>query len=237
MPRKIKIINETIEKDEEAESVESVESVESIELPPKTIQPKEIKVKKPRTEKQILAFQKVLETRKAKMEAKKTLEEKVENPIVEEKVENPIVEEKVEIPVKKIKVKVKKNVEEKIEIPKVEEVEEKIEIPKRSKGRPNLTEEQIEYKKTLREQKLEEQLTKMKAKLDQQAKKQAKKKILDKIKQELIDEGDVSESDDDVEIKEIIKKQKKPIVIINRMEQPSTQRKVIRPPSPQVVFC
>lgn len=219
MPRKIKIINETIEKDEE------VESVESIELPPQN-EPKEIKVKKPRTEKQILAFQKALETRKAKMEAKKTLEEKVEIPIVEEKVE---------IPVKKVKVK--KIVEEKVEIPKVEEVEEKIEIPKRSKGRPNLTEEQIEYKKTLREQKLEEQLTKMKAKLDQQAKKQAKKKILDKIKQELIDEGDVSESDDDVEIKEIIKKQKKPIVIINRMEQPSTQKKVIRPPSPQVVFC
>ena len=202
MPRKIKIINETIEKDEE------VESVESIELPPKN-EPKEIKVKKPRTEKQILAFQKALETRKAKMEAKKTLEEKVEIPIVEEK----------------------------IEIPKVEEVEEKIEIPKRSKGRPNLTEEQIEYKKTLREQKLEEQLTKMKAKLDQQAKKQAKKKILDKIKQELINDDDVTESDDDVEIKEIIKKQKKPIVIINRMEQPTNQRKVIRPPSPQVVFC
>jgi hypothetical protein len=218
MPRKIKIINETIEKEDE-----SVETIETIDLPPKN-EPKEIKVKKPRTEKQIMAFQKVLDAKREKAEAKKTLEEKVEIPIVEEKIEIPKVK----------KPRVKKVLEEKVEIPIIEE---KIEIPKRSKGRPNLTEEQIEYKKSLREQKLEEQLIKMKAKLDQQAKKQAKKTILDKIKQELINDDDVSASDDDEEIKQIIKKQKKPIVIINRMEQPTNQRKVIRPPSPQVVFC
>jgi hypothetical protein len=221
MPRKIRIINESVEKDE---AVETEEVVESIELPAQN-EPKEIKVKekKPRTEKQILAFQKAQETRKLKLEEKKALEEKVEISIVEEKIEIPKVK----------KPRVKKVLEEKVEI----SVEEKVEIPKRAKGRPTLTEEQIEYKKSLKEQKLEEQLTKMKAKLDQQAKKQAKKKILDKIKQELIDDGEISNSDDDAEIKEILKKQKKPIVIINKMEQPSTQRKVIRPPSPNVVFC
>ena len=177
MPRKIKIINESIEKSPPS----SPKPLE--EIPLEESVPEVVKEKKPRTEKQILAFEKALQKRKEKLELKKQIE--IPKEIVVEK-----------------------------EI--VEEVEMK-ELKKR--GRPKLTDEKIEMKATLKELELQKQLEKLQKKLELSAKKEAKKQVLEKIKSKLnTDEESVSSLSDDEEITNIIKKQKKPIVIVNKID-------------------
>ena len=77
MPRKtIKIINESIEKDPESpKELEDVSLGDSQVAEPQVAEPKVVKEKKPRTEKQILAFAKALEKRKANSDAKKALKD------------------------------------------------------------------------------------------------------------------------------------------------------------------
>jgi len=179
MPRKIKIVNESIEKSPPSSPVNvPVEIVEDTRNP--IVEVKTPKEKKPRTEKQIQAFQKALEKRKEKLAEKKSLEEKV---VVEE-------------------------------LPK--EVEMK-EVKKR--GRPALSQEKIEMKASLKEVALQKQVEKLQKKIEQSAKKEAKKVVLDKIKKKLNtdEDSEVSLSDDE-EISELIKKQKKPIVILNKID-------------------
>jgi hypothetical protein len=177
MPRKIKIVNESIEKSPPSSPVNTPDVVEVVEDTPNPIvDEKPPKEKKPRTEKQILAFQKALEKRKEKLAEKKSLEEKV---VVEEK--------------------------------EVKEV--------KKRGRPALSQEKIEMKASLKEIELQKQVEKLQKKIEKSAKKEAKKVVLDKIKSKLNtdEDSEVSLSDDE-EISELIKKQKKPIVILNKID-------------------
>ena len=181
MPRKITIINESIEKSPPS-SPKALEEIPLEESVPE-VEVQVVKEKKPRSEKQILAFEKALQKRKEKLELKKQIE--IPKEIVVEK-----------------------------EV--VEEVEMK-ELKKR--GRPKLTEEKIEMKATLKELELQKQLEKLQKKLELSAKKEAKKQVLEKIKSKLnTDDESVSSLSDDEEITNIIKKQKKPIVIVNKID-------------------
>jgi hypothetical protein len=198
MPKKtIKIIKEdSIEKDEEVESPK--EPLEEIPLD----EPKVVKEKKPRTEKQILAFNKALEKRKQNALEKKALKESA------------------------------------VDIPKEVDVE-MTELPKevKKRGRPSLSPEKIEEKATLKELALQKQLEKLQKKLDQSAKKEAKKIVLEKIKSKM-DTEDVSEidTDDEEEIAKIVKKQKKPIVIVNKIDNGKVSKKQSLPPQPTAIF-
>ena len=180
MPKKtIKIIKEdSIEKDEEVESPK--EPLEEISLD----EPKVVKEKKPRTEKQILAFNKALEKRKQNALEKKALKESA------------------------------------VDIPKEVDVE-MTELPKevKKRGRPSLSPEKIEEKTTLKELALQKQLEKLQKKVEQTAKKEAKKIMLEKIKSKMNteDEPDL-DSDDDTEINEIVKKNKRPIIVLNKID-------------------
>ena len=179
MPRKIKIVNESIEKSPPSSPVNvPIEVVEDTPNPiPDVKVPKE---KKPRTEKQILAFEKALEKRKEKLAEKKSLAEKV---VVEE-------------------------------IPKEVEIKE---VKKR--GRPALSQEKIEMKATLKELALQKQVEKLQKKIEMSAKKEAKKVVLDKIKKKMnTDEDSELSVSDDEEIEALVKKQKKPIVILNKID-------------------
>jgi hypothetical protein len=180
MPRKIKIINESIEKSPPS----SPKPLEDIPLEePEVEVVKVVKEKKPRSEKQILAFEKALQKRKEKLELKKQTE--IPKEIVVE------VEESKEVEMKELK----------------------------KRGRPKLTEEKIEMKATLKELELQKQLDKLQKKLELSAKKEAKKQVLEKIKSKLnTDEESVSSISDDEEITNILKKQKKPIVIVNKID-------------------
>jgi hypothetical protein len=179
MPRKIKIVNESIEKSPPSSPVNvPIEVVEDTPNPiPEVKVPKE---KKPRTEKQILAFEKALEKRKEKLAEKKSLAEKV---VVEE-------------------------------IPKEVEIKE---VKKR--GRPALSQEKIEMKATLKEQALQKQVEKLQKKIEMSAKKEAKKVVLEKIKKKMNtdEESELSVSDDE-EIEALVKKQKRPIVVLNKID-------------------
>ena len=204
MPRKtIKIINESIEKDPESpKDLEDVSLGDSEVAEPQVAEPKVVKEKKPRTEKQILAFAKALEKRKANSDAKKALKETS------------------------------------VDIPKEVDVE-MTELPKESKkrGRPALSAEKIEEKATLKEIALQKQLEKLQKKLDQSAKKEAKKQVLEKIKSKMNDDNDDVDldTDDDTEINEIVKKQKKPIVIVNKIDNGKVKKQAL-PPQPTAIF-
>jgi len=202
MPRKvIKVIHESIEKDEESpKDLENVSLGDSEVAEPQVAEPKVVKEKKPRTEKQILAFQKALEKRKANAEAKKLAKEVVDIP--------------------------KENIEM-TELPK--------EVKKR--GRPSLSPEKIEEKATLKEIALQKQLEKLQKKLEQSAKKEAKKQVLEKIKSKMNDDNDDIDldTDDDTEINEIVKKQKKPIVILNKIDNGKVKKQPIIP-QPTAIF-
>jgi len=198
MPKKtIKIIKEdSIEKDEEVESPK--EPLEEIPLD----EPKVVKEKKPRTEKQILAFNKALEKRKQNALEKKALKESA------------------------------------VDIPKEVDVE-MTELPKevKKRGRPSLSPEKIEEKSTLKELALQKQLQKLQKKLDQSAKKEAKKMVLEKIKSKMNDDNDDVDldTDDDTEINEIVKKQKRPIIVLNKIDNGKMKKQSL-PPQPTAIF-
>ena len=188
MPRKIKIVNESIEKTPPSSPVNvPIEVVEDTPNPiPDVKVPKE---KKPRTEKQILAFEKALEKRKEKLAEKKSLAEKV---VVEE-------------------------------IPKEVEIKE---VKKR--GRPALSQEKIEMKASLKEQALQKQVEKLQKKIEMSAKKEAKKVVLDKIKKKMnTDEDSELSVSDDEEIEALVKKQKKPIVILNKIDNGKVKKQPV----------
>lgn len=194
MPRKvIKVIHESIEKDEELPK-----DLEDVSLD----EPKPVKVKKERTEKQIEAFNKALEKRKQNALEKKALKESA------------------------------------VDIPKEVDVE-MVDIPKevKKRGRPSLSPEKIEEKATLKELALQLQLEKLQKKLDQSAKKEAKKQVLEKIKSKMNDDNDDVDldTDDDTEINEIVKKQKKPIVILNKIDNGKMKKQSL-PPQPTAIF-
>jgi len=108
---------------------------------------------------------------------------------------------------------------------------------KKKRGRPNLTPEKIELKETLREQELKKQLAKLENKIEMTAKKQAKKQVLEKIKTKMDedDNGDPYSSDTDDEIQKILVKQKKPIVIVNKIENPKRKQREIELPTAMFV--
>ena len=201
MPRskKILIVNESIEKDPESpkdlgetqDSEQQDSEQQDSEL--QDSKPKPIKEKKPRTEKQIAAFAKALEIRKAKAEAKKT---------------ETVIPKEIELP--------------------------EIQSESKKRGRPALSVEKLEEKATLKEIALQTQLNKLQKKLDMAAKKEAKKQMLEKLKSKLNEEGEDIDTDDDNEINEIIKKQKKPIVILNKIDNGKVKRQPI--PQPTAIF-
>jgi len=119
----------------------------------------------------------------------------------------------------------------------VEVAEDKIAPLKKGKGRPKLSDEEKENRKALKSVKLEEAQNKVISKITKDAKQEAKKKVISKIKQTLQQEDiDSLTSSDDEELAEILKQQKKPIVIINKMDKPSG-RKTMQPPPPSVIFA
>lgn len=196
--KKIIIVNESIEKD--PETPKHLEEAQDTELQV-TEQPvselKPVKEKKPRTEKQILAFAKALEIRKAKAEAKKT---------------------ETVIP----------DIPKEIELPEIQSESKK-------RGRPTMSAEKIEEKATMKEIALQNQLDKLQKKIDMTAKKEAKKQMLEKLKSKLNEEGEDIDTDDDNEINEIIKKQKKPIVILNKIDNGKVKR-LQHLPQPTAIF-
>jgi len=200
MPRKsIKIIHENTE---EVDSIEKDIVPESLGEPevaePEVAEPK---VKKPRSEKQIAAFAKALETRKAKAEAKKTEKALVVN--------TP-------------------------DTPKEPEVEM---TSTKKKGRPALSAEKLEEKATMKELALQNQLNKLQQKLDKAAKREAKKEMLNKIKSKMNTEDDTEDidTDDEIEIDKIVSKQKKPIVILNKIDNGKVKKQPIVP-QPTAIF-
>ena len=124
-----------------------------------------------------------------------------------------------------------------VDIPKEVDVE-MVDIPKevKKRGRPSLSPEKIEEKATLKELALQKQLEKLQKKVDQSAKKEAKKMVLEKIKSKM-DTDDVSEidTDDEEEIAKIVKKQKKPIVILNKIDNGKIKKQSL-PPQPTAIF-
>lgn len=185
-PKKILIVDESIEKDVETpKEPETLAEPEVSEVPVS-----EPKVKKPRSEKQIAAFAKALEARKAK----KALA--------------------IDVPV--------------LDTPKEIELPE-IQSESKKRGRPALSVEKLEEKASMKEIALQKQLDKLQRKLDMTAKKEAKKVMLEKLKSKLNEEGEDIDTDDDNEINEIIKKQKKPIVILNKIDNGKIKRQPIPP--------
>jgi len=181
MPKKtIKIIHQ---------NTEQVESIEKDDVPepqvpePQVAELKVVKEKKPRSEKQIAAFAKALETRKAKALAK------AEKALAE-------------------------NIPKEVAIPEVEMTAAK------KKGRPALSAEKLEEKATMKELALQNQLNKLQQKLDKAAKREAKKEMLNKIKSKMNtdDDNEDIDTDDEIEIDKIVNKQKKPIVIVNKID-------------------
>ena len=118
---------------------------------------------------------------------------------------------------RKEKLAEKKSLAEKVEVEEIPKEVEMKEVKKR--GRPAMSQEKMEEKATLKELALQKQVEKLQKKIEKSAKKEAKKVVLDKIKSKLAtdEESDVSLSDDE-EISELIKKQKKPIVILNKID-------------------
>ena len=118
---------------------------------------------------------------------------------------------------RKEKLAEKKSLAEKVvvnEIPKEVEIKE---VKKR--GRPALSQEKIEMKASLKEQALQKQVEKLQKKIEMSAKKEAKKVVLDKIKKKMnTDEDSELSVSDDEEIEALVKKQKKPIVILNKID-------------------
>jgi hypothetical protein len=187
MPRKsIKIIHE---------NTEEVDSIEKDDVP----EPKVVKEKKPRSEKQIAAFAKALETRKAK-KAEKALAENMPKEIVVPEVEVP-----------------------EVEVPEVEMTNVK------KRGRPSMSAEKIEEKATMKELALQNQLNKLQQKLDKAAKREAKKEMLNKIKSKMNtdDDNEDIDTDDEIEIDKIVNKQKKPIVIVNKIDNGKIRKQPI----------
>jgi hypothetical protein len=187
MPRKsIKIIHE---------NTEEVDSIEKDYVP----EPKVVKEKKPRSEKQIAAFAKALETRKAK-KAEKALAENMPKEIVVPEVEVP-----------------------EVEVPEVEMTNVK------KRGRPSMSAEKIEEKATMKELALQNQLNKLQQKLDKAAKREAKKEMLNKIKSKMNtdDDNEDIDTDDEIEIDKIVNKQKKPIVIVNKIDNGKIRKQPI----------
>ena len=125
-----------------------------------------------------------------------------------------------------------------VDIPKEVDVE-MTELPKevKKRGRPSLSPEKIEEKATLKELALQKQLEKLQKKLEQSAKKEAKKMVLEKIKSKMNteDEPDL-DSDDDTEINEIVKKNKRPIVVLNKIDNGKVSKKQSLPPQPTAIF-
>jgi hypothetical protein len=122
-----------------------------------------------------------------------------------------------------------------VDIPKEVEMTE---IPKevKKRGRPSLSPEKIEEKATLKEVALQKQLEKLQKKVEQSAKKEAKKQVLQKIKSKMEDDNDDVDldTDDDTEINEIVKKQKKPIVILNKIDNGKMKKQHV--PQPTAIF-
>jgi hypothetical protein len=180
----------------ESEEDESLEKTPIIAM--KEITPKE---KKPRTEKQIEAFKNMIEKRKQKVQVVTVLPS-----------EEP---------------------EEESEEEEIQQVQDKNAVQvltdKKKRGRPTLSLEKIQEKQTMKEKELEKQLKKLEMKIQLTAKKEAKKKVLDKIKSKMMEENEEDDevsSDTDEEIHEILKKQKKPIVIVNKIEKAIKQPRV-----------
>ena len=125
-----------------------------------------------------------------------------------------------------------------VDIPKDVDIE-MAELPKevKKRGRPSLSPEKIEEKATLKEIALQKQLEKLQKKLEQSAKKEAKKQVLEKIKSKMNDDNDDIDldTDDDTEINEIVKKQKKPIVILNKIDNGKVKKQPIIP-QPTAIF-
>jgi len=124
-----------------------------------------------------------------------------------------------------------------VDIPKEVDVE-MVDIPKevKKRGRPSLSPEKIEEKATLKELALQKQLEKLQKKVEQTAKKEAKKIMLEKIKSKMNteDEPDL-DSDDDTEINEIVKKNKRPIVVLNKIDNGKMKKQSL-PPQPTAIF-
>lgn len=116
------------------------------------------------------------------------------------------------------------------------EEEKKVEEVKRGKGRPKLTEEQKIFKIKLKEDKLKEEMTKLSNKLTHEAKQEAKKKVITKIKEKMVEEDleDIMSSDDEEEIEKIVKQKKKPIVIINKLD--NTKKSNLSVAKPTAIF-
>ena len=124
-----------------------------------------------------------------------------------------------------------------VDIPKEVDVE-MVDIPKevKKRGRPSLSPEKIEEKTTLKELALQKQLEKLQKKVEQTAKKEAKKIMLEKIKSKMNteDEPDL-DSDDDTEINEIVKKNKRPIIVLNKIDNGKMKKQSL-PPQPTAIF-
>jgi hypothetical protein len=200
MPRgkKIIIVNDSIEKDIESPKEPETLAVSDVSEPKDSglqdsgLQVTEPKVKKPRSEKQIAAFAKALEVRKAK----KSLALQIPLPDTPKEIELP-----------------------------------EIQSESKKRGRPALSVEKLEEKASMKEVALQNQLNKLQRKLDMAAKKEAKKQMLEKLKSKLNEDEEDIDTDDDNEINEIIKKQKKPIVILNKIDNGKIKRQPIVHPS------
>lgn len=203
MPRgkKIIIVNDSIEKDIESPKEPETLAVSDVSEPKDSglqdsgLQVTEPKVKKPRSEKQIAAFAKALEVRKAK----KSLALQIPLP----------------------------DTPKEIELPEIQSESKK----RGRRGRPALSVEKLEEKASMKEVALQNQLNKLQRKLDMAAKKEAKKQMLEKLKSKLNEDEEDIDTDDDNEINEIIKKQKKPIVILNKIDNGKIKRQPIVHPS------
>lgn len=197
-PKKILIVDESIEKDIESPKEPETLAVSDVSEPqdtgPQVSEPQvsEPKVKKPRSEKQIAAFAKALEVRKAK----KSLALQIPLPDTPKEIELP-----------------------------------EIQSESKKRGRPALSVEKLEEKASMKEVALQNQLNKLQRKLDMAAKKEAKKQMLEKLKSKLNEDEEDIDTDDDNEINEIIKKQKKPIVILNKIDNGKIKRQPIVHPS------
>jgi hypothetical protein len=95
----------------------------------------------------------------------------------------------------------------------------------------------MEEKATMKELALQKQLEKLQKKLDSSAKREAKKLVLDKIKSKMNTEDDNEEidTDDEIEINKIVSKQKKPIVILNKIDNGKVRKQPIVP-QPTAIF-
>ena len=110
-----------------------------------------------------------------------------------------------------------------VEVPEVEMTNVK------KRGRPSMSAEKIEEKATMKELALQNQLNKLQQKLDKAAKREAKKLVLDKIKSKMNtdDDNEDIDTDDEIEIDKIVNKQKKPIVIVNKIDNGKIRKQPI----------